>query len=66
MEHTPKKRWWGVALLCSAALAVGAGAGAQGQEAPAQPDPAAESCGTSTTEAPGGLWSGGRTHNHAV
>jgi hypothetical protein len=68
MNSTPKKRWWGLALLCSVALAAGAGAGAHGQEAlPAQPDTAAASCSSpGGASGAGGLWFGGLTHHHAL
>jgi hypothetical protein len=67
MEHSQRKRRWGVALVCSAALAAGAAVGAQGHAAPlpAQVDVSTESCGPAGGGGPTEMVFGGWTHRHA-
>ena len=68
MKHSQKKRLWGVALVCSAALAGGAAVGAQGNAAPlpAQVDVGTESCGDTGGSGPTEKVFGGKTHRHAL
>lgn len=67
MKHSQKRRWGGVALLCSAALAGGAAVGAQGHAAPV---PTQADVSSACQETDGGTnhaekMFGGRTHRHA-
>ena len=67
MKHSQKKRLWGVALVCSAALAGGVAVGAQGNAAPlsAQVGVGTETCGDTVGGGPGEMVFGGKTHVHA-